>query len=76
MKPFFLHQAAANSVRDFAYRNGNAIYEFMQMYNIGQSAFGQLIDSVGRNEAVHRLYGHHLIYDFPIDHPEHIWQFS
>lgn len=65
----------ANYVRDYAYENGDAIYEFMKRHDIGESAYGQLMDSLGSHEAVHRLYGHHIIYDFPVDHPEHIWDF-
>jgi hypothetical protein len=65
----------ANYIRDYAYKNGNTIYDFMKQHAIGESTYGQLMDALGSHEAVHRLYGHQIIYDLPIDHPEHIWDF-
>lgn len=53
------------------------IAAFMNKYNIGKSAHGKLMDQVGRHKRffVHRLYGHHLIYNFPIKKPENISDF-
>lgn len=43
------------------------IYEFMKKYSIGESEYGALMDMAaeGRHVMAHRLYGHHIIYDFP-----------
>jgi len=53
------------------------IAKFMDKHNIGKSEYGKLMDMVGREKGVflHRLYGHHLVYDFPINQPEHIIDF-
>ncbi len=53
------------------------IAAFMDKHNIGKSAYGKLMDQVGREQGVflHRLYGHHLLYDFPIKNPENIIDF-
>ena len=56
-------------IRDYAYKNGNAIYDFMNRNNIGKSTYGAVMDAAAKGKGViaHRLYGHHLIYDFPIN---------
>lgn len=56
-------------IREYAYKNGNAIYNFMEKNNIGKSTYGALMDAAAKGKGViaHRLYGHHLIYDFPIN---------
>jgi len=53
------------------------IFKFMDKYNIGKSEYGKLMDLAGREKGVflHRLYGHHLVYDFPFSQPEHIIDF-
>jgi hypothetical protein len=52
------------------------VASFMNKYNIGKSEFGKLMDALGKEKAfLHRLYEHHLIYDFPIKNPEHILDF-
>jgi len=39
----------------------------MKEYNIGESYYGKLMDAAasGKHVMAHRLYGHHLLYDFP-----------
>jgi len=55
----------------------NQIYAFMDKYGIGKSEYGKLMDSIsfGKGQFVHRLYEHHLTYDFPIKNPENILDF-
>jgi len=43
----------------------DAISAFMKHYNIGESAYGKLMDVVGSHVTNHRLYGHHVLFDFP-----------
>ena len=64
-----LFQRSFDCLRDYAYKHGNAIYDFMDANTIGKSTVGALMDAAGRGRGVmaHRLYGHHLIYDFPIN---------
>ena len=52
-------------------------YAFMAKYNIGSSEFGKIMDMAGVEKGVflHRLYGHHLAYDFPWKNPEHTIDF-
>ncbi len=40
-------------------------------FNVGKSEYGKLMDLVGREKGVflHRLYGHHFVYDFPVGDP-------
>jgi hypothetical protein len=61
-------------IRDYVYKHGNDIYNFMNKYDIGHSTYGSLMDGIGRTKKVlaHRLYGHHLIFDFPFDTPKNI----
>lgn len=56
-------------LRDYAYKNGKHIYDFMDQYNVGKNAYGKLMDSAekGRKVMAHRLYKHHIIYDMPIN---------
>jgi hypothetical protein len=69
-------QLGSNYIRDYSYKHGEDISKFMKKYDIVESTFGQIMDVVGRQkETVHRLYGHHFIYDFPISEPEHIGDF-
>jgi hypothetical protein len=65
---------ASYYIRDYAYTHGNKIYDFMNKYDIGHSAYGSMMDAIGRSKNVvaHRLYGHHLIFDFPFDTPGNI----
>jgi hypothetical protein len=44
---------------------------FMDQYKVGKSDYGKLMDLAGREKGVflHRLYGHHLVYGFPIGEP-------
>lgn len=60
---------SSNYIREFAYKNGNEIYTFMNKNKIGYSSYGRLMDSAAKGKGViaHRLYGHHLVYDFPIN---------
>lgn len=43
------------------------IYQWMKDYGLGESAYGKLMDAVGRRKGVfdHRHFGHHVVYDFP-----------
>lgn len=70
----FLVSSATNYIRKYAYEHGDYIYKFMEKYNIGHTDYGKLMDAAGRGKGVmaHRLYGHHLIWDFPIDNIENI----
>jgi len=65
----------SNYLRDYSYKNGNSIHDFMKKHEIGESGYGKLMDIAGRHEAVHRLHGHHIIYDFPIDDPRNVLKF-
>lgn len=49
----------------------------MEKYSIGKSEFGALMDLAGREKGfvAHRLYGHHIIYDFPIDDLDNVAPF-
>lgn len=43
----------------------DAISAFMKKHQIGESAYGRLMDAIGSHVANHRLYGHHIIFDLP-----------
>ncbi|MBU3100681.1 MULTISPECIES: hypothetical protein [Clostridium] len=60
---------SAMYIRDYAYKHGNSIYAFMDQNNIGKSMYGTIMDSAAKGKGVmaHRLYGHHLIYNFPLN---------
>ncbi len=64
-------------LRNQAHRHGDEIYAFMKRFGIGESAYGKMMDAAAKGKGVmaHRLYGHHLAYDFPIQDPAHIWDF-
>lgn len=70
-------EASSHFLRSYAYKNGQSIYGFMDKYDIGTSAYGKLMDAAayGKGVVAHRLYGHHLIYDFPIKNPKYIDDF-
>ncbi|MDR3595063.1 hypothetical protein [Clostridium sp.] len=72
-----INDAATNYIREYAYKNGNEIYGFMKKFNIGDSNYGRIMDAAAKGKGVisHRLYGHHLIYDFPIDFSKNIEPF-
>jgi len=65
----------SNYLRDYSYKNGSTIYDFMKKYEIGESDYGKLMDIAGKHEAVHRLHGHHIIYDFPVNDPKNVLKF-
>jgi hypothetical protein len=69
-----LGETSAAYIRDYAYKHGDCIYNFMDQYNIGHSEYGKMMDAVGKTKHViaHRLYGHHIIYDFPLKTPKNI----
>lgn len=69
-----INSFALNYLRGYAYKNGNSIYDFMKEYNIGESDYGNLMDAAakGKHVMAHRLYGHNLLYNFPISDPENI----
>lgn len=71
------NDAAASTIREYAYQNGSQIYDFMKKYHIGESQYGKIMDAAAQGKKViaHRLYGHHLVYDFPIDSSENIGPF-
>lgn len=58
-------------------KHSNAVYEFMDRNKIGHSEYGRIMDAAvkGKPTAAHRLYGHHIIYDFPIHDPKNIAPF-
>ena len=68
------NEISSHYLREYAYENGDKIYAFMEKYGIGESAYGALMDSAakGKHVLAHRLYGHHLIYDFPLSDPNKI----
>jgi hypothetical protein len=69
-----ISEVSSYYLRDYAYKHGNKIYNFMNKYEVGHSAYGKMMDAIGRTKHImaHRLYGHHLIYDFPFEAPENI----
>jgi hypothetical protein len=69
-----LSEVSSDFIRAYAYGHGEKIYDFMNKFEIGHSAYGRMMDAVGRTKHIlaHRLYGHHLIYDFPYSSPKNI----
>lgn len=69
MDKYHHKEVEAIILREYAFQHGKAIYDFMDTYDIGKSAYGQLMDQAGKGKHImaHRLYGHNLVYDFPID---------
>lgn len=72
-----IHALEAACLREYAYNHGADIYSFMKRYNIGESDFGRIMDQAAKGQHViaHRLFGHHLVYDFPMDNPQVIGDF-
>ena len=58
-------------------KHSDAVYDFMEKNKIGHSEYGRIMDMAakGKHTMVHRLYGHHVIYDFPIRDREQIAPF-
>ena len=69
---------SSNFIRGYAYKNGNAIYEFMDKFEIGKSNYGRIMDAAAKGKGViaHRLYGHHLIFNLPLGSPQKIKPFA
>ena len=69
-----LNEVSSDFISAYAYKNGEKIYDFMNKFEIGHSAYGKMMDAIGKTKKTiaHRLYGHHLIYDFPYNSPENI----
>ncbi len=72
-----LNQLASMYIREVGYKYGNKIYEFMDKFDIGKNYYGKIMDAAAHGKGViaHRLYGHHFIYDIPIENPQYILQF-
>lgn len=70
-------EAGSNYIREYSYKHGNEIYNFMNKYDIGKSSYGQLMDEAakGKHIITHRLYGHHPIYNIPFDCPKEVVDF-
>lgn len=68
-------ELASKYLSDWGYNNSKGIAKIIDKHKIGKSEIGKLMDLKGRHEAVHRLYGHHIIYDFPIDNTKEIKDF-
>lgn len=58
-------------------KKSDAVYDIMEKYQIGHSEYGRLMDKAGKGKhtMAHRLYGHHILYDFPINNPNQILAF-
>ena len=58
-------------------KKSSAVYDFMDKNLIGHSSYGAFMDAAGRNKGVmaHRLFGHHVVYDFPYSQPQNIGPF-
>jgi len=71
-------ELAFHYLRSLGYEQGDQIYGFVEEHDIGKSAYGRLMDAAGNGKGVinHRLYGHHAIYDFPLQHPDAIPDFA
>ena len=72
-----LSQIASDYLREYSYAHGNEIFTFMKVNGIGESAFGQLMDAAAKGKGViaHRLYGHHFLYNFPINNMKDVAPF-
>jgi len=64
-------------IREVGYKYGHKIYSFMERYSIGKNYYGKVMDAAAHGKGViaHRLYGHHFVYDIPLDDPQYILQF-
>lgn len=71
-------ELASHYLQSLGDEYGDQIYAFMDKHEIGKSQYGKLMDAAGNGKGVinHRLYGHHAIYDFPIQNPEEIPEFA
>jgi hypothetical protein len=67
---------ASHYLQSIGKEHGDEIHAFIDKHDIGKSAYGRLMDAAGRHEAMHRLYGHHVVYDFPLQRPEAIPDFA
>ncbi|MBF0515469.1 MAG: hypothetical protein HQK81_15610 [Desulfovibrionaceae bacterium] len=69
-------RASANYIKYYADNNLD-IYKFMDHFDIGKSSYGKLMDAAanGKHVIAHRLYGHHIIYNFPIHHLNNSFDF-
>lgn len=47
-----LQEAGSNYIRDYAYKNGKYIYEFMNNHDVGKSTYGQLMDLAAKGKKV------------------------
>ncbi|MEQ9279399.1 MAG: hypothetical protein RLN83_07855 [Balneola sp.] len=70
-------EISSHYIREYAYQNGDNIYDWMKKNGIGESEYGKYLDSLGRDKGFfnHRLYGHQPLYDFPFEAPENIPDF-
>jgi hypothetical protein len=71
-------ELASHYLQHLGKDRGDQIYAFIEEHEIGKSAFGRLMDAAGNGKGVinHRLYGHHAIYDFPLQRPDEIPDFA
>jgi hypothetical protein len=71
-------ELAAHYLQSVGREKGDQIYAFIEEHEIGKSAYGRLMDAAGNGKGVinHRLYGHHAIYDFPLQRPDSIPDFA
>lgn len=70
-----MNELASKYLSDYGYSHSEYIQKFINKHKIGKSEVGRLMDLKGRGEAVHRLYGHHIIYDFPLENTKEIKDF-
>lgn len=71
-----MNELASKFLSDYGYNHSKDIQKFINKHKIGKSEVGKLMDLKGKGrEAVHRLYGHHIVYDFPIENPKEIKDF-
>lgn len=68
-KDFVKLSRLANGYLATEAKKSDAIYQFMDHYKIGKNEYGALMDAAakGKHVMTHRLYGHHIIFDFPKD---------
>lgn len=71
-------ELGAHYLRSIGNEHGDQIYAFIDEHDVGKSAYGRLMDAAGNGKGVinHRLYGHHAIYDFPLQRPDAIPDFA
>ncbi len=63
-----INRCADDILSDYSKRS-SAVYDFMEKYKIGHNSYGKVMDKASEEKRVitHRLFGHHFIYDFPIN---------